>query len=100
MLVELWSITPDPERLIERAARVSHLSPPATDMVATRQFISGLIAKGHESPLEHAVATFYIQGISRVCSHQLVRHRLCSFTQASQRHVEQEATWYMPTTGR
>ena len=96
MLVELWQITPDAERLIERAARVSHRSEPSRTIEETRAFIRRLIRLGHESVLEHAVATFYIDGISRVCSHQLVRHRLCSFTQESQRFVECADEWYVP----
>jgi len=42
----------------------------------------------YPSVLEHLVFTFYIEGISRVCSHQLVRHRLASYTQESQRYSE------------
>ncbi len=45
--------------------------------------------EGFPSVLEHAVFTFYIEGCSRVCSHQLVRHRLVSFTQESQRYTEE-----------
>ena len=44
-------------------------------------------ASGHESVLEHWSATFAIEGISRACSHQLVRHRLASYSQQSQRYV-------------
>ena len=100
MLVELWQITPDAERLIERAARVSHRSTPSETIEDTREFIRKLIKLGHESVLEHAVATFYIDGISRVCSHQLVRHRLCSFTQESQRYVECSPEWFVPDSIR
>lgn len=49
------------------------------------------IASEHFSILEHVVFTFYIDGISRSCSHQLVRHRLCSFSQQSQRYVNMES---------
>ena len=45
------------------------------------------LASGHESVLEHWSATFAIEGISRACSHQLVRHRVASYSQASQRWV-------------
>lgn len=47
------------------------------------------VRSGHLSVLEHAVATFSIEGISRACSHQLVRHRLASYSQQSQRYVVQ-----------
>lgn len=51
------------------------------------KFVSMLARIGHESPLEHAVFTFAVEGISRACSHQIVRHRIASFSQQSQRYV-------------
>ncbi|MEE9202881.1 MAG: FAD-dependent thymidylate synthase, partial [Dehalococcoidia bacterium] len=51
------------------------------------KLINRLISAGHLSPLEHASFTFSLEGISRVTSHQLVRHRLASYTQRSQRYV-------------
>ncbi len=50
-----------------------------------------VLGYGHESILEHAVLTFAIEGCSRVCSHQLVRHRLASYTQQSQRYIKLNA---------
>jgi len=47
-----------------------------------------VLGYGHESILEHAVLTFSIEGCSRTCSHQLVRHRLASYTQQSQRYIK------------
>jgi thymidylate synthase (FAD) len=52
-----------------------------------RRLVRGLVRSGHMTPLEHAVFTFAIDGISRACSHQLVRHRLASYSQQSQRYV-------------
>nr|MDD3307727.1 FAD-dependent thymidylate synthase [Acetobacterium sp.] len=52
-------------------------------------FLGKLIDMGHESPLEHASFTFGIEGISRACSHQLVRHRIASYSQKSQRYVSE-----------
>jgi len=46
-----------------------------------------VLGYGHESILEHAVLTFAIEGCSRVCSHQLIRHRIASYTQQSQRYI-------------
>ncbi|MCK4242007.1 MAG: FAD-dependent thymidylate synthase, partial [Dehalococcoidia bacterium] len=77
--VALISYTPDPERTIAAAARVSaspagasqlmqKLTPQAVDRLLTR-----LISSGHLSVFEHASFTFAIEGISRVTSHQLVR---------------------------
>jgi thymidylate synthase (FAD) len=53
------------------------------------KFINKLTAIGHESPLEHVSFTFGIEGISRACSHQLVRHRIASYSQKSQRYIEE-----------
>lgn len=89
MRVELLFITPDAETFIARCARVSHRSEgrgPESD----RALIRRLIRLGHESVLEHAVATFEISGISRACANQLTRHRLASFVQESQRYVNVE----------
>ncbi|NJE46419.1 FAD-dependent thymidylate synthase [Thermococcus sp. GR7] len=47
-----------------------------------------ILGYGHESILEHAVLTFAIEGCSRVCSHQLVRHRIASYTQQSMRYIK------------
>ncbi len=47
-----------------------------------------VLGYGHESILEHATLTFAIEGCSRVCSHQLVRHRLASYTQQSMRYIK------------
>jgi len=51
-------------------------------------FIEKVIASGHESPLEHVKFTFAIEGVSRALTHQLVRHRIASYSQQSQRYVK------------
>jgi len=56
-----------------------------------KEFVRKLVQMGHMSPIEHASFTFAIEGISRACSHQLVRHRLASYSQQSQRYVSEEA---------
>jgi len=89
MEVRLISITKDPERLIELCARASHKSYQRITSDSHVEFIRNIIRRGDESVLEHATATFRIQGISRVLTHQLVRHRLASYTQQSQRRVDQ-----------
>lgn len=53
-----------------------------------KNLIDKVFKSGHLSTSEHAYFTFAIEGISRACSHQLVRHRHCSFSQQSQRYVE------------
>ncbi|OYD15947.1 thymidylate synthase (FAD) [candidate division WOR-3 bacterium JGI_Cruoil_03_44_89] len=89
MEIELLSITPDAEKLIERAGRTSHLSFEREAENTEKSFIRMLIKKKHLSVLEHAYATFRIKGVSRALTHQLVRHRLCSYTQQSQRYVSE-----------
>ena len=89
MKVELLSITPNAEKLIERAGRTAYLSFEKQKRGSEKGFIGMLIKSGHLSVLEHAYATFRIKGGSRAFTHQLVRHRLCSYTQQSQRYVDE-----------
>jgi thymidylate synthase (FAD) len=89
MKVELLFITPEPEKLIEAAGRTSYLSFSKQGKDTEKAFIRALIKRGHLSVLEHACATFRFSGVSRAFTHQLVRHRLCSFTQQSQRYVDE-----------
>ena len=95
MRVELLSVTPDAERIIESAGRTSYLSQSRKQDGSARDFIRMLIKLGHESVLEHASATFRVRGGSRAFTHQLVRHRLCSYTQQSQRHVNEASFEYV-----
>jgi len=101
MKVELLSITPNAEKLIENAGRTAYLSFEKQKNRSEKEFIRMLIKSGHLSVLEHAYATFRIKGGSRAFTHQLVRHRLCSYTQQSQRYVdEQEFEYIEPATIR
>ena len=57
-----------------------------------------IIAKGHESVLEHIVYTFLVEDVSRTLTHQLVRHRIASYSQQSQRYVKvntDNPNWYV-----
>ncbi len=54
------------------------------------EYLQKIIKSGHLSIIEHNSFVFYISGISRVCSHQLVRKRIASFSQQSQRYVNAE----------
>lgn len=88
MEVDLLSVTENAERLIAEAARVSRRKDGLSWSVdKDRETIRQLISSGHESVLEHASATFLVEGISRACLAQLTRHRLASFTVESQRYV-------------
>jgi thymidylate synthase (FAD) len=97
MKIELLSITPEPERVIEIAARTCYQSGDKMMPEKIGQLLPKLIAMGHESPFEHAYATFRLADVSRAMTHQLVRHRLMAVSQKSQRYVS-EATfaWVVP----
>jgi thymidylate synthase (FAD) len=89
MEVELLAVTPNPEKVIEEAGRTCYMSHERASDAGTPKFIRMLVSKGHLSVLEHAIATFRIRGMSRAATHQIVRHRLCSFSQRSQRYVRE-----------
>jgi thymidylate synthase (FAD) len=93
--VELVAITPDPQKVIEQAGRTCFLSFDKMDDDSQVGFIKRLIKMGHESPLEHAYATFRIKNCSRAMTHQLVRHRLMAVSQQSQRYVDEEDFTYV-----
>ena len=95
MKVTLLAHTPEPERLVVAAALLCYQKGDpqeayrraGRDDLRTRLF-EELIRQGHGSTLEHPSFTFGIEGISRACSHQLVRHRISSYNQQSQRYVD------------
>lgn len=95
MRVELLFITPNAQKLIEEAGRTSYLSFDKQGRNTEKKFIRMLIKNGHLSVLEHAYATLRISCVSRAFTHQLVRHRLCSFTQQSQRYVDESEFNYI-----
>jgi len=85
------------EALLEHAGRICYRSEAGGTPEATARFVSRRVQEGHESIIEHACATFEISGISRACSHQLVRHRLASYSQESQRYVDMsDPEWVVP----
>ncbi len=94
MNVVLLYHTPDPERAIATAARLCYAPVGAAELMETmseerqRSVLSTIMKSGHFSTLEHASYTFAIDGVSRALTHQLVRHRLASFNQQSQRYVK------------
>lgn len=97
MKVELLAVTPDPERIIEIAARTCYQSSERMTPETLGQLLPKLIAMGHESPFEHAYATFRLSDVSRAMTHQLVRHRLMSVSQKSQRYVSEAGfAWVRP----
>ena len=93
MDVRLLFHTPDPERAIAAAARLCYAPVGAAELLETmgdnavRRVLKTIVTSGHTSALEHASYTFAIDGVSRAMTHQLVRHRLASYNQQSQRYV-------------
>jgi thymidylate synthase (FAD) len=97
MKVELIAITPDPERIIEIAARTCYQSEDKMVPEKLGELLPKLLAMGHASPFEHAAATFRVSGVSRAMTHQFVRHRLLAVSQKSQRYVsEGNFEWVTP----
>ncbi|MBB6215175.1 thymidylate synthase (FAD) [Anaerosolibacter carboniphilus] len=100
--VELLRHTPDAEKLIAAAAKLCY-SPIGIDKIEDKlteesatKFLNMLMSMGHESPVEHVSFTFGIEGVSRVLTHQLVRHRVgASYSQQSQRYVRLEQFEYI-----
>ena len=90
--VKLLAVTPDAERLIEAAGRLCWDTQDKTGTAPDR--IQKWLEVGHESMIEHASATFYIRA-SRVLTHELVRHRLASYSQRSQRYVKETHRTYV-----
>lgn len=97
MNVRLLEHTPFPERTIAAAGRLCYAPVGADELFdemsddEIKKLIRFLVKAGHHSAIEHAVFTFAIDGISRACSHQLVRHRVASYNQQSQRYVTFDA---------
>ena len=94
MKVELIAYTPNPDYVVAMSAKLCYSKVGVSDIREglddenVEKFISHLTSIGHESPVEHISFTFAIEGISRTCTHQLVRHRIASYSQQSQRYVK------------
>ena len=93
MKVRLIRYTPEPERAVALAGRLCY-SPVGVDDLdekmsddAVYKLVGKLAGLGHMSTFEHASFTFAVEGVSRVLTHQLVRHRIASYSQQSQRYV-------------
>ena len=95
MKVTLITHTPEPEKVIASAARLCYSASDIKSLMngltteKIEAFIKKLTDLGHQSPLEHCTFTFGIEGVSRALSHQLVRHRIASYSQKSQRYVKE-----------
>ena len=86
MKVTLIQATPNPIETIAQIASICYDSDPENPI----GLVKHLYRNGHHSVFEHIYFTFKVEGISRACSHQIVRHRHCSFTQRSQRYCSED----------
>lgn len=95
MKVELLQYNPDCEKIIAAAAKLCYSSSgidgilDGLDEEKTKSFIDRLMSMGHESPIEHVVFTFGIEGVSRSLLAQITRHRIASYSVKSQRYVNE-----------
>ena len=91
--VTLLQHTPDPDRAVAIAGRLCYAPVSAAELQHemsdedVAKLVRVLVRSGHHSALEHASFTFAVDGVSRACTHQLVRHRVASYNQQSQRYV-------------
>lgn len=86
MKVTLISYTPEPDKLCAVAsATCTQAKAPEK---GSEKALKMAIESGHESVLEHPSFTFMIEGVSRALTHQLVRHRVASYSMQSQRYVD------------
>ena len=92
--VELLYYTPNPQRAIATAARLCYAPIGAAELMEDmtesqeERVLKTVLGGGHFSTLEHASYTFAVEGVSRALTHQLVRHRMASYNQQSQRYVK------------
>lgn len=97
--IQLMEFTQSPEKLIEKMGRICYQSNEKITNESSTSFIKMLLKNGHHSVLEHASASFIISGISRALTHQLVRHRIATYSQKSQRYVlENNFDYIIPTS--
>jgi len=103
MIVKLLTNTKDADRICASAGNSCYSEKPSHELMDhvddPERILSKIVGLGHYSVIEHAVFTFSVEGVSRVLTHQLVRHRVASFSQQSQRYVSlNEPTYVVPET--
>jgi thymidylate synthase (FAD) len=88
----------DGERIAEFAGRLCYMSQHNPAGRSTAEYLQNILKQGHGSVFEHSTYVMLIEGISRSCSHELVRHRAgWGYSQLSQRYVdESHAAFVMP----
>ncbi|MEK7143015.1 MAG: FAD-dependent thymidylate synthase [Patescibacteria group bacterium] len=93
MKVTLLSYTKDPEKIVAAAIRQCYSSDSALNIKnkltgkERARLIKMVVGSGHTSTIEHVSFTFGVEEVSRVLTHELVRHRIASYSQQSQRYI-------------
>ena len=101
MKVRLLSYTKDAEKLCAAAAQSCYSDKPAGELLEGMKgknpdrVLENIVGMGHHSVIEHATYTFSVEGVSRALTHQLVRHRIASYSQQSQRYVSMDCADYV-----
>ncbi|HEX9907084.1 MAG TPA: FAD-dependent thymidylate synthase [Thermoplasmata archaeon] len=101
MKVSLLNHTKNPDRICAAAAQSCYSERGASELFETttdekaRKMIKKVVGMGHLSVVEHAHFTFSVEGVSRSLTHQLVRHRIASYSQQSQRYVSMDKAEYV-----
>lgn len=102
MIVKLLAYTQNADAICAAAGNSCYSERPSYEIVEdidSEKVLSRIVGMGHHSVIEHAVFTFSVEGVSRALTHQLVRHRVASFSQQSQRYVSlTEPTFVTPHT--
>lgn len=99
--VELIKHTENPEQVVAASARLCYSPVGVSDLMEqihpekAKELVEKVVSMGHLSTLEHVNFTFGVEGISRTLTHQLVRHRIASYSQQSQRYVKEESFEYI-----
>lgn len=99
--VKLVSYTQEPEKLVAASAKLCYSQFGADEIMNDlseeniEKFLNMLMSIGHQSPIEHISFSFAIEGVSRTLTHQLVRHRIASYSQRSQRYVTEGQFQYV-----
>ena len=100
MIVKLLAYTLNADAICAAAGNSCYSERPSYEIVEdinSEKVLSRIVGMGHHSVIEHAVFTFSVEGVSRALTHQLVRHRVASFSQQSQRYVSlTEPTFVTP----
>jgi len=104
MNIKLIGFTPNPEKIPAMAAILTHSKSKPDDLENAPEkqlnaVLEEVLRLGHTSVIEHTSFTFAISDVSRSLTHQLVRHRIASYAQQSQRYVDfKEPNYVTPPT--